>query len=269
MRNLELFPDPPRAAVYVLQRRDRQRFKIGWSPAPMKRIRRLPEFGAGQLDLAASTALWLPSRQRAEQVEDAVHKCLAPYAAEVDARRAGVSDWYLPVAHPIALRVLSRMPLDEGADRWALVAPLQPVAAPADAVSIDAGPQDTWWALEDLWSRLAMHCPVRVVIEGFKRAGEGPVAALRSVVMGRGHIPLACGGALRRFRAVDRDVMGVAFALEYRGDDLVCTLASLRLIESWPDASDLVWQVKGLLLRLGRSTGTRAAPIASASGERA
>jgi len=203
MRNLELFPDPPRAAVYVLQRRDRQRFKIGWSPAPMKRIRRLPEFGAGQLDLAASTALWLPSRQRAEQVEDAVHKCLAPYAAEVGALRSG-SDWYLPVAHPIALRVLSQMPLDEGADQRAPLTPLQSEAAALDAVWVDTGPQDTWWALEDLWSRLAMHCPVRVVIEGFKRAGEGPVAALRSVVMGRGHIPLACGGALRRFRSVDR-----------------------------------------------------------------
>ena len=62
--------------------------------------------------------------------------------------------------------------------------------------------------------------------------------------------------------------MGVAFALEYRGDDLVCTLASLRLIESWPDASDLVWQVRGFLLRLGRLTGTRSASGTSA-GERA
>ena len=266
MRNLELFPDPPRAAVYVLQRRDRQRFKIGWSLAPMKRIRRLPEFGAGQLDLAASTALWLPSRQRAVQVEDAVHKCLAPYAAEVGAGRGG-SDWYLPVAHPIALRVLSQIPLDANADRWVPLAPLQSEAAARGAVWVDTGPQDTWWALEDLWSRLAMHCPVRVeregdthhvVIEGFKRAGEGAVAALRSVVM---------DAATYRWRAAGRCGDFVR-SIEYRGDDLVCTLAGLRLIESWPDGPDLVWQVEGFLLRLGRLTGTRSASGTSA-GERA
>ena len=268
MRNLELFQDPPRAAVYVLQRRDRQRFKIGWSPAPMKRIRLLPEFGAGQLDLAASTALWLPSRQRAEQIEDAVHKCLAPYAAEVGARRDGSSDWYLPVAHPMALRVLSQMPLDEGIDRWAPLAPLQSEAAPPDAVSVDTAPQDTWWALEDLWSRLAMHCPVRVeregdthhvVLEGFKRASDGPVAALQRVVMDAVTYRWRAGGGRGDF----------VRSIEYRGDDLVCTLAGLRLIESWPDGPDLVWQVKGLLLRLGRSTGTRAAPGASARGDQA
>ena len=122
-------------------------------------------------------------------------------------------------------------------------------------------------ALEDLWSRLAMHCPVRVeregdthhvVIEGFKRAGEGPVAALRRVVM---------DAATYRWRAAGRCGDFVQ-SIEYRGDDLVCTLASLRLIESWPEGPDLVWQVKGFLLRLGRSTdigATSAAP----SGERA
>ena len=112
-----------------------------------------------------------------------------------------------------------------------------------------------------------MHCPVRVeregdthhvVIEGFKRAGEGPVAALRSVVM---------DAATYRWRAAGR-CGDFVWSIEYRGDDLVCTLAGLRLIESWPDGPDLGWQVKGFLLRLGRSTGTCAASDASA-GERA
>ena len=42
--------------------------------------------------------------------------------------------------------------------------------------------------------------------------------------------------------------------IDYRGDDLVCTLASMRLIETWPDGDDLIWQVKGFLLRLQRQS---------------
>jgi len=212
MRNLELFPDPPRAAVYVLQRRDRQRFKIGWSPAPMKRIRRLPEFGAGQLDLAASTALWLPSRQRAEQVEDAVHKCLAPYAAEVGALRSG-SDWYLPVAHPIALHVRGQMPLDEGADRRAALTPLQSGAARLDEVWVDAvstghlvGARGPVVAPGDALpgaGRARRRHPSRRH-RGVQAGGGGAGRGFAERRDGRGHIPLACGGALRRFRAVDR-----------------------------------------------------------------
>ena len=48
---------PRRVSVYVLQRHDRQRFKVGWAQRPLERIRQLPEFSRDELDLAASNAL--------------------------------------------------------------------------------------------------------------------------------------------------------------------------------------------------------------------
>lgn len=113
-----------------------------------------------------------------------------------------------------------------------------------------------------------MHCRVtveregethHVVINGFRQACDGPGAALRRVVM---------DATTYRWRAAGRRGDFVRL-VRYRGDDLVCTLATLRLIESWPEGPDLIWQVKGFLLRLGRSTGARAAPGASVNGERA
>ena len=66
-------PDPQDsvspAAVYLLQRHDGQRFKIGWAVEPMARVKRLPEFMADELDLRASHAAWLPSPTRARQIE--------------------------------------------------------------------------------------------------------------------------------------------------------------------------------------------------------
>jgi len=38
--------------------------------------------------------------------------------------------------------------------------------APQDGAGHQTGPQETWWALEDLWSRLAMCCPVSVERDG-------------------------------------------------------------------------------------------------------
>ena len=52
-----------RASVYVLMRRDRRRFKLGWARRPLHRARRLPEFRRDELDLEHSRAIWLPSRR--------------------------------------------------------------------------------------------------------------------------------------------------------------------------------------------------------------
>jgi hypothetical protein len=241
------------AAVYVLQRFDRRRFKVGWSVAPLKRIRLLPEFNGNQLDLDASRVLWLPSRKRAEQVEDAVHKCLAPYAAQAGHHLDGHSEWFQPAAHPMALSMLSQVPLDERSRQRARLVPLQLETPLAKAVSIKTSAQDAWWALEDLWLRVAMHCPIeverdgdvhRVVIVGFRRAWDGPMASLRHAVMNADTYRWEAAGRHNEFVKL----------IDYRADDLVCTLATLRQIGSWPDGTDLVWQVKGFLLRLRRGT---------------
>jgi hypothetical protein len=217
----------------------------------MRRIRTLPEFDALQLDIAASKVLWLPSRQRAEQVESAVHKTLAPHAADAGHRRDGHSEWFQQLALPLALRALAQMPATDRTDRSARLIPVQADSPAFDPVSIETGPVDTWWALEDLWSRLAMHGCVSVemrgdahelVIHEFRHAWDGPIGALRREVMNLDTY---------RWHADGRRSEFVKF-IDYRGDDLVCTLASMRLIETWPEGGDLIWQVKGFLLRLQR-----------------
>ena len=253
MPAIQTIPNASRAAVYLLQRLDRQRFKIGWAATPLRRIRMFPEFEARQLDLAASSVLWLPTRQRAQQVEGAVHKTLAPHAAEAGHQADGHSEWFQQIALPLALRALTQMPFAERTDRPARLLAMQAEAPHRDAVSIETGPQDTWWALEDLWSRLAMHGCVSVLVEGdthelvihgFRHAWDGAIGSLRREVMDLDTYRWQAGGARNEF---------VKF-IDYRGDDLVCTLATLRLIETWPEGGDLIWQVKGFLLRLKRQT---------------
>jgi hypothetical protein len=239
------------AAVYVLLRRDRKRFKVGWSVDPLKRARQLPEHEVGKLDLSASVALWLPNRKRAEQIEGAVHKCLAPFPAKTGHRLDGHTEWFRPQAHATAIRMLSQTPIDERADRRPALMPLTAGAPAPNSDPAEIGPQDTWWALEDLWSRLAMHCNVtveheggapRIVIAEFRHAMQGPVGALRRHVMDTDTYCWHAAGETNEFVKL----------IDYRGNDLVCTLASARHVQAWPDGDDLVWQMKGFLLRLER-----------------
>ncbi len=249
-----------RAAVYVLQRIDRHRFKVGWALEPMQRIRQLPEFGARQLDLDHSVALWLPSRKRAEQIERAVHKTLAPYAADARHQATGYSEWFEPAAYSVAVRMLAQVPTTERSDARGRLEPLVLEAPKQDSAVHQSSPQETWWALEDLWSRLAMCCPVSVETHGdtqhvvlgrFRHAHHGDIASLRHHVFDTETYAWQASKQRGSFVRL----------LEYRGDDLVCTLTGLRRIDGWPDGSDLVWQVKGFLLRLGRPmAGGRMAP---------
>jgi hypothetical protein len=38
--------------------------------------------------------------------------------------------------------------------------------------------------------------------------------------------------------------------IQYDGDDLVCTLTSLRVVEGWPDGPDLACLVRAFLVRV-------------------
>lgn len=240
-----------RAAVYVLQRLDRQRFKVGWALEPMQRIVKLPEYDKQQLDLDHSVALWVPTRKRAEQIERAVHKSLAPYLNEPSHRKTGHTEWFDPGAHAMALRMLVQMPADGRTEpRPVLTLLLQPVQ---DHASQDTGPQETWWALEDFWTRLSMCTALtverngdhqRIVLPAFRHARAGAVADLRNAVFDT---------ETYTWRAADMRGEFVSL-IDYRGDDLVFTLTSAHRIEVWPDGEELVWQVKAFLLRLERST---------------
>jgi hypothetical protein len=165
----------------------------------------------------------------------------------------GHTEWFQQLALPLALRVLTQMPTTARTDRSARLVPVRAEAPPADAVSIETGPIETWWALEDLWSRLAMSGQISVagqegaqavVIHDFRFAYTGPVGALRNEVMDLDTYRWQAKGTCGEFVKL----------IDYRGDDLVCTLATMRLIETWPDGEDLIWQVKGFLLRLHRQS---------------
>lgn len=236
-----------RAAVYLLQRRDRRRFKLGWARRPIVRVRQFPEYRRRELDLEASSAIWLPDRVRAEQIERSMHKTLAPFSVAAGHHGDGRSEWFEGVVHDTALRLLSQMPLGERASQPARVVKLTLPPPPADAVSIETSPLDTWWVIEDLLSRLAMHCPITI------REGDVPEVVVHG-------LRTASLGALRQ-AALDPDSyqcwrsgrpLAFVRTLAFDGDDLVLQFMSCKVIERWDDDTDLVWQVKGFLARLKR-----------------
>jgi hypothetical protein len=131
---------------------------------------------------------------------------------------------------------------------------LIPVARqPQDNTRQEAGPQETWWALEDLWTRLSMCTALiverdgdthRLVLPAFRHARDGALAELRNAVFDTETYTWRSAGMRGEFVSL----------IDYRGDDLVCTLTRPPRIEAWPDGEELVWQVKSFLLRLERST---------------
>ena len=154
-----------RAAVYLIHRTDRRRFKLGWALDPVLRAQRLPEFRRGTLDLRGSYALWLSTRKRAEQVERALHKSLAPFQVSPGHQDDGHREWFAPAALPSAVSLLRQMPVQEPESPTALpgLVPLLPDAPDFGAVATDQPADEVWYAIEDLWLRLANELPVRAV----------------------------------------------------------------------------------------------------------
>lgn len=254
---------PDRASVYLLVRRDRRRFKLGWSRSPVDRARQLPEFNRGELDLQASRAIWLPDRPRAEQVERSMHKTLAPYKVQLELRRNqahdGSQEWFAGHAQDAALRMLAQMPLEPSSRVTARVLPLSLPAPPVDAVSIETGPQDTWWRIEDILARLALHCAITVEVPD-RRGGQ-----LTVTVHDLKRQTQADRVELRR-AALDadsyqcwRDGRPLAFVqtLDWQGDDLALSFTPLPVLERWEDGPEMVWQVRSFLARLGRQSRVR------------
>jgi len=155
------------------------------------------------------------------------------------------------------------------ADLRGRLTPLAPEAPLTASVIAEIGPQEIWWALEDLWSRLAMCCSVTVEAQGdtyqvilpdFRHARSGDAGELRQHVLDTETYTWRTGCLRGEF----------ARLIEYRDDDLVCAMTSLRRIETWPDGPELIWQVKGFLQRLGRPVANgRLAPSAHAHGRAA
>jgi hypothetical protein len=160
--------------------------------------------------------------------------------------------WFEPASCSMA--VLVQTPADGGADIHVGWTPL--TQQPQDNTRREAGPQETWWALEDLWTRLSMRTALtierdgdtsRLVLPAFRYARGGALAELRNAVFDTGTYTWRSEGMRGEFVSL----------IDYRGDDLVCTLTRPRRIEAWPDGEELVWQVKSFLLRLERSVASR------------
>lgn len=243
------------AAVYLLQRHDGQRFKIGWSVEPIVRIKRLPEFMADELDLVGSHVAWLPSPLRAQQVERSLHRGLATHRTMPSHHLDGHSEWFKPEAHRAAIRMIRQMPTGGETGMPLVVVPFMSGSQGAldcepnnsdGAVLVRA--QDVLWKMEDLLLRAAAAAPVVV-----ECTGEGRVLRLVDFRGPRARLADAVHWALvdidtYRWQAGDRSGSFVQL-MEYERDDLVILLASNRTMRRWADGA-LTWQVLALLERL-------------------
>jgi hypothetical protein len=245
---------PNAAGVYVLVRRDRHRFKLGWARSPLRRARQLPEYRCGEIDLASSRTIWLPSRARAEQVERSVHKSLAPYRVDAGHGGDGSHEWFAGHAQDNAMRLLGQMPLQPDSCATARLLPITLLPPPADAVSIETGPQDAWWRLEDLLARLALHFAITVrdldhgarpvlTVHGLRRIDDPGFVELRRAALD--------ADSYQCWR--DGHPLAFVQTLDWRGDDLVLNFAPMKALERWEQGAELVWQVRGFLARLARS----------------
>lgn len=246
------------AGVYALIRLDRRRFKIGWSRSPLHRARQLREYRQGELDLKASRTIWLPNRERAEQVERSVHKSLAPYRVDAGHREDGSQEWYAGHAQDAALRLLSQMPLEPTSRHTARLLPLAEPPAPGDAVCIETGPQDAWWRLEDLLCRMALHCAISVrdleqgalpvvTVYGLRCLADPAAPELRTAAMD--------SDSYQCWR--DGRPLNFVKTFGWDGADLVLHFNSMKVLERWEQGPELVWQVRGFLVRLVRSSRVR------------
>ena len=243
------------AAVYLLQRHDGQRFKIGWAVEPMTRVKRLPEFLSDELDLQASHAAWLPSPLRARQIERSLHRGLATQRALPPHQLDGHTEWFMPAALRTAMRMLRQMPAGGVTSLPPALVPFeaapQPLlnAAPPDTDSaVIVSAQDVLWAMEDLLLRACALNPVHV--EGH---GEHRAIRVKDVRGPRARLGDATRWALLdlttyRWAAGDRSGSFVQ-VMQYDGNDLLLQMTPARIVRRWADGA-LTWQVQALMERL-------------------
>lgn len=243
------------AAVYLLQRRDGIRFKIGWALDPIVRVQRLPEFGLDALDLFGSHAVWLPTALRAQQFERALHRGLATYRVSPGHALDGHTEWFLPAAHLIAIRLIRQMPVGSD-DR--MPPPIGPfLGEPGERAfeqTCNGGSaavlmaQDTLWLMEDLMLRVAACC--RVVVESVDDRHEIRLKDFRSEMNGALETLRWSVLDIERYRWRANGHAGTfVHMIVYDGNDLVLRLTPMRHVRVWADGV-LVWQLVALLERL-------------------
>ena len=200
-------------------------------------------------------AVWLPTVSRAQQFERALHRGLATYRVLPSHTQDGHTEWFLPTAHPTAIRLIRQMPI--GADAKLPPSIVAFLDEPQDCALEQAGysasavvmlAQDALWVMEDLFLRVAACCELSVESDGdrhsirlirFRSRVNGALQTLRWAVLD-----------IERYRWRANDQAGAfVHMMAYDGDDLVLSLTPMRQIRTWADGA-LVWQVLALLERL-------------------
>jgi hypothetical protein len=125
---------------------------------------------------------------------------------------------------------------------------LEGTALCSDEASRECDPQELWWALEDLWLRLAQVSPVtvdtqepRITVHGLRHVA-GPLGELRTVAQDPQH---------HRCRCDERWLSFVRW-IGFEGADLIVQLTPPAAIERWHEGAELAQQVRGFLLRLAQ-----------------
>ena len=248
-------PQQRQAALYLLQRHDGQRFKIGWSIDPMERLRSLPEYFRDELDFESSNAVWLPTPERARQFERALHRGLQMYRVSPGHTMDGHTEWFRYSAYRSALRMIAQMPVALGADQAPPLVPLLSDPAEHEDATVEGTvsavvrtAQDVLWAMEDMLLRIAGFCPVnvhsqgdhhRVRIVGMRHLSAPSAYALRMAILDADRYRWSTGSRSGSFVNL----------IAYEGEDLLLDLAQPRQVRAWSDGG-LWYQMLALLDRL-------------------
>lgn len=251
---------PTASAVYLLLHATEPRFKLGWSLEPGRRIAKLPEFRADALDLAGSRVVWLPDRQRAEEVERSMHKLLRPFSVELEYRGDGHTEWFATTAWDRAVELLSRTPLHDDPAQVALVYTLE--GALDDALPPTPPPRsvrDTWVRIDDLLRRMAACVPLQ--LDSAATPASGPLLRMVGLRLkwqrGLSELRTAVLDAETWQYRSSEQVYAFVQWLSYDGDDLLLQFAPLRFLETWDEELHLPTQVLALLQSLTAQSAAR------------
>ena len=231
--------------VYLLVHQYGRRFKIGISGNVHARSRVLPE--ASGIDLTRSLAVTLPSRQRARQVERALHKALAPMGITFDVKHDGFTEWFDMAALPAAIRLLRAIPVDGRVDFM-----LHPRPLPSEETPLEAPQPDPALAAAihnvavveraaQTWLMVAHELPVsqrqavgtsrtELVVHGFRTAYSEGLVVLRMKIQD-------CEAYALKRSATGSAVVGLVSTMRYdshRRDDLVLALNDLGHLRGLP-----------------------------------
>jgi hypothetical protein len=113
--------------------------------------------------------------------------------------------------------------------------------------SLDESPLDKWCAIEDLWLRLASCSTVSMM----SYADGCGLALAVSNASDTELVAMAADAEFYRWRCAGATGSFLRHC-EQQGEELRCWLTTSRVMVGWPQGDELIWQVKGFLLRTGR-----------------